>query len=379
MAHPPPQPSPPWSSTYVPSVPQFTGGDGAATAGIEQLTPAFSQPTPAPLEEQSPRTTVNAPGRPKLQDAATFLQEHANPRVRWTLDRLLPETGIAMIAGAPFCGKTALSVCVAVAAHDLGRELAGRRVLGGDVLYVKLEHESSAFANLVRRAQVGLGVPSLSHISILQELALDDDDSLEYLKACADHVQADVIIIDSLRRASRLDENSSQDAAEIIRRLHELTKDGTRLVIVLHHLAKGTIESPRGSGDFLAGVDTFVSMTKSGDDVKLRAIHHSGGENELTVRFDFSDDGLRLTASAAPSTAQDAEGRLHQVDQAILFCCAQQAQTSVALRLAVRSLLRQRSIEGIGNETIDARVDCLVAAARLRDFGSGNRHQWRAI
>ncbi len=201
--------------------------------------------------------TANYPATPKCVDGDTFIEQAARSQPEWTWHQLMPLTGIVMLAGDPFVGKTVLAVLLGV--HStIGAKLAGREVATGNVLYAKLEHLDADFADQLRQAKRGAGDPSLAtSFFITKSLDLDDTDSLAAFKSLADEVKADVIIIDSLRRASRMDENSSQDAAEVMRRLQELTGDGTRLVVVLHHLAKNS-GSPRGSGDFLAGV--FVSL-----------------------------------------------------------------------------------------------------------------------
>ena len=176
-----------------------------------------------------------------------------------------------------------------------------------------------------------------------------------------------------MRRATACDENNSQDAAEIVRRLHRLARDGQRLVVVLHHLAKGNGTSPRGSGDFLAGVDTFVSMKKLGDTVTITAVHHAGGETEIDFGLDFTGDGLVATRAsrASASSASSSQVHLESVVQQVL---AQGERSRTEVRVEVR---RRIGDLGVKNEAIDGAVDRLALQGRVENVGTRSRHRWR--
>lgn len=271
---------------------------------------------------------------PKYVDGDTFIEQAARNQPEWTWHQLMPLTGIVMLAGDPFVGKTVLAVLLGV--HStIGAKLAGREVATGNVLYAKLEHHDSDFADVLRQAKRGVGDPSLaSSFFITKSLDLDDTASLAAFKRLAGEVKAEVIVIDSLRRASRMDENSSQDAAEVMRRLQELTGEGNRLVVVLHHLAKNS-GSPRGSGDFLAGVDTFVAATKTSGGVSLRAVHHGGGEVEVRLKLSFSEGILTAVDLGGTGGAQVGPD-MGKVVELMIQLCSLMDRTRSGLRKALR-------------------------------------------
>ncbi len=330
-------------------------------------------PTPFPTPAPAPSLTKG-----KLIDADAFIAESATNVPCWTWEGLIPASGIVMIAGVPFAGKTVLAVLLAMCS-TVGRKLLGRDVMQGSVLYAKLEHHDRDFAQVLRLAKRAAGDPSLKEtFFITKSLNLDDQDSMEAFKRSAEEVKAEVVIIDSLRRASRMDENSSQEASEIMARLQDLTNDGQRLVVVLHHLAKNS-GTPRGSGDLLAGVDSFLAVTRFGEVVNIHATHHGGGETEIRLKLNFDNDTLTVTevgsGAAGPKDVND--GKLRAI---ILDVCAKADQTRSGLRKAVRDIAT-KTMPGfeLSNEAIDALVDKMSDEGLLKNFGTKHSHKWRTV
>lgn len=337
--------------------------------------PVFVAPTgpessfapPSVLATEPPRT------RPSLIRAEDFIAQAGSVAREWWWDGLLPWRGVVMLAGSPFSAKT-ITMLLLAAASGPGSPVAGRAVKKAKVVYAKLEHLDQDFAAQLVLVKAGANASGLANLFITKELHLDEEDSLVELEEQLDDVEADVLIIDSLRRATACDENNSQDAAEIVRRLHRLTGDGRRLVIVLHHLAKSATASPRGSGDFLAGVDTFVAAKKVENVVTLTTVHHAGGEADISFALEGGTDRLLATpVGSGPSVTAAAHS---EIDDAILRVCDGEGLTRTGIRTAVRHAL---SATGIKNETIDGRVDALAAAGRLRNHGSQARHCWRSV
>jgi len=328
----------------------------------------------APAQVVAIPSMPSATGRPMLVDIESFIRDATRTETAWLWDGVIPDTGIVMLAGAPFSGKTVTTVLLSVAACG-GRELAGRQVLDSNILYVKLEHLDSDFANLFQMAKLGAGLGVLDNLHVLRSATLDDDESLAHIKSCAEQVDAHVVVVDSLRRASQFDENSSQESAEIMRRLQGLTNNGTRLVIAIHHLAKGGVATPRGSGDLLAAVDGFVAVTKSGDVVTLNAMHHAGGDRVVRIRLDFAGGKLTATAVDATSGQQMSTDRA-RVEAVIPQLCSQQDRTRTGLRKAVRQALPGIQI---GNEAIDTTADDLARRGTIQNLGTPKKHRWRTI
>ena len=130
---------------------------------------------------------------------------------------IIPKRGVTFVARDPTSFKSVILMALSVLSRDGGR-LGGRVVRPARIIYVALEHVRTSYADVARRAIRRYNPPDGSHLHFLTDFRLDDDDSIANLEFLADDVDADLIIIDSFRRSHAGDENSSQDAAESMRR-----------------------------------------------------------------------------------------------------------------------------------------------------------------
>jgi AAA domain len=80
-----------------------------------------------------------------------------------------------------------------------------------------------------------------------------------------------VLIIDSMIRFHRADENSATQMAPVMATLRELATIGAS-IIVLHHKSKGETSSYRGSSDIVTGADVALSLVKRDGLLELRTI-----------------------------------------------------------------------------------------------------------
>lgn len=91
------------------------------------------------------------------------------------------------------------------------------------------------------------------------------------------HWQPALIVVDSLRQAHHLDENSSKDMAALMSIFKQWTDINSASVVLVHHTAKGEVEggwkaSARGSGEIIASAGVVIEARVARD----------GGENTLT-------------------------------------------------------------------------------------------------
>lgn len=323
-------------------------------------------PAPAPVASTSP-----------FVDIETFMANCPDDAGTWRWDGLLPQNGIAMVAGAPFSGKSVLMAAFA-ASTSLGLPLAGRSVEAGRVLYAKLEHRDADFKAIFLKAKKAVGGASLGgNLLITTKLNLDDLDAVAAFDLEASRCGIDVIIIDSLRRTSRMDENKSEETAEVMARAQRLTGEGKRLVVVLHHVTKSTM-SPRGSTDLLASVDSFLLLTRKDNCVTINATHHGGVEAVVTMEMSFDDETLSITEVEKPAPgSQQSSG--DTVKAVILHVCGMKEMTKSGLRDAVRRMVQAQHKFSVGNETIDKYVEELAQAGRLKNLGGKSKSGWVTV
>src|ERR1019366_7262297 len=80
-----------------------------------------------------------------------------------------------------------------------------------------------------------------------------------------------VLIIDSMIRFHRADENSATEMAPVMAFLRELATVGAS-VVVLHHKSKSETSSYRGSTDIVAGADAAFALSRRDGLLELRTI-----------------------------------------------------------------------------------------------------------
>lgn len=339
--------------------------------------PVFVPTPPPPPPQLQPalqvvNSIVNAPGKPRVVSADQFLAIAPAGPPEWLWDGVIPRYGIVFLAGEPYSHKSVLALILAAAART-GGTVAGRTVRPARVLYIILEHVGSSLHDVLRRTKTAFAVPDLSNIFILDELRIDEDDSLDYAIKSAEAFAADVVVIDSFRRSHSGEENNSQDAAEHIRRLQNLSGGGSRLVIAIHHLAKGS-PTLRGSTDYKAGSDATITVKKSGDSRILSAENHSGADVTLKLQFTFEDDSIQVVASSDPTSTSSAGTSKAQVAQAILAACkAKPGLTLSGLRREVQNRI------SAGNDLIGLVVKELIHAGTLKDLGKKGKHAFHAV
>ena len=355
----------PWSSTapsaQIPAPVPQAGGAGAAAKA--------SAPSPEPVVHPH-STVVNAPGKPRLVAGEAFIQEAPTTGPQWFWEGIIPDAGITLFCGEPFTFKTVLNLLLCTIART-GGQLAGRAVQPCAVLYVKLEHTDATYADVLRKAKNGLEVPDLNSLYFLREFDLEDEESLSYASDCADYIGAKVIIVDSLRRSHRGDENGSQDASAHIRQLQVLSDNGKRAVIVIHHVAKGS-ETPRGSGDYKAGADATVTVTKSGNVITLKSENHASGDDVLRMQVDFTDDSIAISVVGSESSGgATTEAQLAEV--IIQVCTVPGNLGAGQLRQEVQKIL------SVSNERIDTMVEKLAENGSIVNQGTKKKNKWAVL
>lgn len=166
-----------------------------------------------------------------------------------------------------------------------------------------LEHAGSG---LVRLLSTTLDSKPDHHLFV-RRLDLDDDRQVEALCRKADEIGAALVAIDALRRASAVDENSSNEVALIGRIAQRLTANGKRAVVLVHH--DGKRGDPRGSTDLRALADSVVHLEpRGGKDggLNLKAFHHDAAETSMYEAAGLGATRSEPSALSTPLTLQRA-------------------------------------------------------------------------
>ena len=220
-------------------------------------------------------------------------EQAAGERIPALVEGIWPEGALGFIASPPKKGKTWLAIALALSIAN-GKRYLGRYYVptARNVLYVALEGHRAAIKTRIGCIARGLGIDperdEMPHFHLaykprginiadeawanaLIQKAIDNDDAL--------------VIVDVLRAAARIKENSSEDFAALRNNLEPLLTTG-RSVAILHHFGKLTeftkertpAERMSGSGAMHGALDVGMFITGSDD-----------GARKLRVEFDMRD------------------------------------------------------------------------------------------
>lgn len=319
-----------------------------------------------PEEKKSP---TPEPPRSQLNhyDFPAFLALADSERDGWRWDGILPVSGTVLVVGQPHAGKTTLVAALA-AAMSAKLNLAGRTVRPGRLLLASLEHQARDVAKTLAAAARGAGIaPAELRVAVVRApLDLDNPEHFDELDRIASKRKARVIVIDPFRRSSRIDENRAEDVSVYCQSLQRLTRNGKRLVIVIHHLTKNG-ELPRGSMDFVASVDSWIKVTRSRKDVvTIDATHH--GAAPLSLRLVVSRDDDKLLVEEEPKGTVGVPDKLKE--QVLVAIEANPESGRRDIRAAVRSKIHA------SHELVDRAVDELATEGLIENVGTGVKHKW---
>jgi hypothetical protein len=200
------------------------------------------------------------------------------PSPKWLVKNLLPESGVALLAGQYAAAKTfvgidlGLSVC-------LDRQFLGRRVRPGGVLWIAAEGAGEIDLRIAAarggkfRDDVKGEIPFLVADTMP---TVAPGGFFVWLESAIKQAQADctekfktdlrLVVIDTLAAAFGVeDENSNAEAARIMRRLADLGNKYGVLVMPVAHLGKNAETGVRGASAYGAGADVILSILVSGN------------------------------------------------------------------------------------------------------------------
>jgi hypothetical protein len=292
----------------------------------------------------------------------------------------------------------------------LGRSWNGRRVRQAPVLYVGLEgvrglrHRMKAYAQQMGSAGRMLARQTVhtpldkSEVGTAGERAI-----IEHAKALSDAAGKPVglIIIDTLARAiAGDDENSAQDMAAFVSRLHAIAQETGAAVLVVHHPGKDDTRGMRGSTALFAACDTVIKITASGnvrevatEKVKDGVIGPLFSYTLKQVQLGTDEDGDEITSCIVEAVARldqkaqrprpesPAGKALNELEQMIIAGVGAPARghprapdgATLVTRAAWRSACRQRCLSDGTPENekkaFQRAVANLSAANLVGDFG----------
>jgi RecA-family ATPase len=216
----------------------------------------------------------------------------------WIIEPLLPARRLVAMYSPPKVGKSLLMLEIAAAVAT------GRKVLGGEtrqcrVLYVDFENDPVQDTR-TRLMQMGYGPDEITGrlfmLSFPTLAALDCAQGAQELLAVAERHQAQAIIIDTVSRAVKGEENDNDTWLAFYRHTGLRLKQAGIALMRLDHSGKDITKGQRGGSAKVGDVDAVW---------RLDRISEADGETTLTLkceaqRFPFPETELTLKRRGHP-------------------------------------------------------------------------------
>lgn len=212
----------------------------------------------------SPATRTNGKGVPAIQSAAEFVANFRSPE--YVLDGVLQRGYTYSLTGRTGDGKTAVGMTIG--AHmALGRSIAGRETVQGDVLMLAGENADDVRARMIVQCEaLGVSPVDLPMHFISERFTIGD--AIPILEQRIRQIGRPLVLILIDTSAAFFpgdDENDNVQAGAYARSLRSVVDcaEGRPCVITLSHPVKNAERdrlSPRGGGAFIAEIDGNLTL-----------------------------------------------------------------------------------------------------------------------
>lgn len=220
----------------------------------------------------------------------------------WLVEGLIHNDTVTVLSGQPASFKTWVTIHLALC-------LAGKKPFLGHfnvpderhVLILDKENHPKHVQKRLRALDASSDV--LVWYNFDHDLQLDNDDHMDALMSFAEEEGIGLVIIDSLIRFHRGDENDARQMSAVLQNLRKLTTIGTNVLFTHHHRKESafgstTSSSLRGSSDIFAAVDCHI------------ALEHKKRESMITLSHLKSRQSPALDQFAARIVTDETSGSL---------------------------------------------------------------------
>jgi putative DNA primase/helicase len=207
------------------------------------------------------------------------------PPVQWRIKDVLPSHGTAVVFGPSGSGKSFL-VLDMLQSLAFGHEWFGRRVKPCSVTYIALEGEAGLAGRVeAYRVQHGSSSPNIRYM-VQPFRLLDADDINELVQAIQAAGTGDVVVLDTLSRATPgSDENDSKAMGQIVASAKMLQDLIGGLVLLIHHTGKDASRGMRGHSSLHAALDCAIEVKRTGDNREWVLAKSKDGEDGASHSF----------------------------------------------------------------------------------------------
>jgi len=294
----------------------------------------------------------------------------------WLVDRLIPDNGLSVITGYPASYKTWLMLNLAICISTGKPFLDDFQTKKSKVLLIDEENGERILQGRIKKmtSQQDLDIDIIS----LKNFKLTDSD--EIIKYCLEN-RIGVVMIDSLIRTHKGDENSSQEMAKLFDEFKKF-KNSQLSVIFTHHNRKtgerraNPIEDMRGSSEIFAFVDSGLSVRKAKDKDEIIATQIKQRVDEEIEPFNIAIDRDDLSVRFKYIGIAQENRRMSKAELAksgILDLLGEDVGTEFFQKQIISALKKQKIGESAVKEAIGLMIAENLIQARQ---GDGNTHYY---
>lgn len=249
---------------------------------------------------------LNAAEMPRIRYRIQTAEELMSaPPLRYLIEQVVPNDGVAALYGPTGCGKSflVLDMCIAIAAG--APDWFGRRVTAAPVTYCALEGERGIGKRLQAWAKHHRRPLPPTMRFVTQPLDLRNATDVDDLAKAVSPISAGgLVVIDTLNRAAPgADENSSSDMGILIESCQALRRRIGGAVMLVHHSGKDGARGMRGHSSLYAALDGAIEVARIDGKREWTIAKSKDGEDGARFRFalrvvevDADDNGDAITS-----------------------------------------------------------------------------------
>jgi hypothetical protein len=244
---------------------------------------------------RSERQEVREPARPPYRRLDEFLAEYEP--LTDIVDGIVRSGSLYTLTGKTGHGKSGLLTTTALAVATGSRDILGREVVRGRVVYLALENPDDTRMRLsITAFRLNVDIREIGARIIIFDRRMKPEEVFGYLTRLADEAPLTLIIIDTLAAFfDGKDINDNVQGGDFMRRLRPFTRlPGLPAVIVAAHPIKGAGQEqliPYGGGAILNEVDGNLAIWKAGAIATLQAQGKFRGADFASAHFKFDPHG----------------------------------------------------------------------------------------
>ncbi len=230
------------------------------------------------------------------------------PTRPYVIKGLLSAGDHAILMGHPGSGKSVLAPHLAYAVAQ-GREVLGRRVKGGPVLYLAPEDGAGTIHRTRALRRRRGNAPNFYLVPVALDLLTPGSPQLQELLDLIAELRPVLIVIDTIGKAfPNLRENEAEDMGRMVRVVRQLTTVCGSAVLSVHHLAKDAGTTPRGHGCLNGDADLTMLLEGTRGDLRtVKLGKNRSGPSDASFAFNIAVEELGIDEDGDPITAPIAE------------------------------------------------------------------------